>query len=172
MDLYEHQARNSSKNKASWCRAPRSPRRPRKARAAAERPGGRVIVKAQVKTGGRGKPGGVKRAAGRAAAEQTARQILGMDIKGHTVRAVLLAQPVPSESEFYVSYVLDRPSMRFLAIASARGGTDIEDVTVTCPEAMVRVPVDPAGGGTRRKADAIAASAGLPAGAADVLIAL
>ncbi|WP_374120728.1 ATP-grasp domain-containing protein [Streptomyces sp. AN091965] len=172
MDPYGHQARELFEEHGILVPRAEVATSAKEARAAAEHLGGRVIVKAQVKAGGRGKPGGVKRAAGRAAAEQTARQILGMDIKGHTVRAVLLAQRIPSESEFYVSYVLDRPSMRFLAIASARGGTDIEDVTVTCPEAMVRVPVDPAGGGTRRKADAIAASAGLPAGAADVLIAL
>ena len=118
----------------------------------ARRLGGRVVVKAQVKTGGRGKAGGVKIAADPAAAELTARQILGMDIKGHTVGTVMLAQPVDIEAEFYVSYVLDRAAGTFLAIASAEGGMEIEEVAATRPEAVARIPIDPAEGVTTAKA--------------------
>ncbi|WP_030668008.1 ADP-forming succinate--CoA ligase subunit beta [Streptomyces sp. NRRL B-1347] len=172
MDLYEHQARELFEEHGILVPRAEVATSAKEARACAARLGGRVIVKAQVKTGGRGKAGGVKRAADPPAAELTARQVLGMDIKGHTVRAVMVAQPVEVEREFYVSYVLDRATGRFLAIASAKGGVDIEDVAVTCPEAVARVPVDPTEGVTRRKAAEIAAAAVLPAAAADVLTAL
>lgn len=122
-----------------------------------------------MKTGGRGKAGGVKIAADPAAAELTARQILGMDIKGHTVRTVMLAQPVDIEAEFYVSYVLDRTTGTFLAIASAEGGMEIEEVAATRPEAVARIPIDPVEGVTERKATQIAAAAALPPEAAPVL---
>jgi succinyl-CoA synthetase beta subunit len=131
-----------------------------------------VVVKAQVKTGGRGKAGGVKLAEDPAAAELTARQILGMDIKGHTVRKVMLAQPVDIEEEFYVSYVLDRAAGTFLAIASAEGGMEIEEVAASRPEAVARIPVDPAEGVTSAKAAEIAEAAGLPAQTVDVLVRL
>ncbi|CAM5616389.1 succinate--CoA ligase [ADP-forming] subunit beta 2 [Streptomyces purpurascens] len=130
------------------------------------------MVKAQVKTGGRGKAGGVKLAADPAAAELTARQILGMDIKGHTVGKVMLAQPVDIETEFYVSYVLDRAAGRFLAIASAEGGMEIEEVAAGRPEAVARIPVDPAEGVTSAKAGEIARAAGLPPQTVDVLVRL
>jgi succinyl-CoA synthetase beta subunit len=145
---------------------------PDEAAAIADRLGGRVVVKAQVKVGGRGKAGGVKLAADPAAAELTARQILGMDIKGHPVGKVMLAQPVDVDSEFYVSYVLDRAAGGFLAIASAEGGTEIEEVAATRPEAVARVPVDPAAGVTSAKAQEIAAAAGLPPQTVDVLVRL
>ncbi|QCX80128.1 Succinyl-CoA ligase [ADP-forming] subunit beta [Streptomyces sp. YIM 121038] len=172
MDLYEHQARELLAEHGILVPRAEVAASAAEARACAERLGGRAIVKAQVKSGGRGKAGGVKRAADPAAAELMARRMLGTDIKGHTVRAVMLAEPVVSESEFYVAYVLDRAAGRFLAIASAHGGMDIEDVAATCPEAVARVPVDPAEGVTRSRADEMAASAGLPVEAADVLIAL
>jgi succinyl-CoA synthetase beta subunit len=125
-----------------------------------------------VKTGGRGKAGGVKLAADPAGAELTARQILGMDIKGHTVGKVMLAEPVAIEREFYVSYVLDRAAGRFLAIASAEGGMEIEEVAASRPEAVARVHIDPAEGVTSSKAGEIAAAAGLPARTVDVLVRL
>jgi succinyl-CoA synthetase beta subunit len=128
-----------------------------------------VVVKAQVHVGGRGKAGGVKLAADPAAAELTARQMLGTDIKGHTVGAVMLAQPVDIEAEFYVSYVLDRAAGRFLAIASAEGGMEIEAVAAARPEAVARIPVDPAQGVTSAKAGEIAEAAGLPPQTVDVL---
>ncbi|MEV0090970.1 ADP-forming succinate--CoA ligase subunit beta [Streptomyces sp. NPDC050738] len=169
MDLYEHQARELFKDHGIAVPDAAVVAAPREARAAAEALGGRVVVKAQVKTGGRGKAGGVKFATDAASAELTARQILGMDIKGHTVRKVMLAQPVDIEAEFYVGYVLDRAAGTFLAIASAEGGMEIEEVAATRPEAVVRVPVDPAEGVTAEKAADIAAAAGLPTEAATVL---
>ncbi|MET4925390.1 ADP-forming succinate--CoA ligase subunit beta [Streptomyces sp. PSRA5] len=169
MDLYEHQARDLFAEYGIAVPEAETVEFAREATFAAERLGGRVVVKAQVKTGGRGKAGGVKLAADPAAAELTARQILGMDIKGHTVRKVMLAQPVDIETEFYVSYVLDRAAGTFLAIASAEGGMDIEEVAATRPEAVARIPVDPAEGVTAAKAAEIAAAAQLPPETAPVL---
>ncbi|MCX5085810.1 ADP-forming succinate--CoA ligase subunit beta [Streptomyces sp. NPDC001939] len=172
MDLYEHQARELFEEHGILVPKAEVTQSPKEAREIARRLGGRVVVKAQVKTGGRGKAGGVKLAADPAAAELTARQILGMDIKGHTVGKVMLAQPVDIESEFYVSYVLDRAAGRFLAIASAEGGMDIEEVAATRPEAVARIPVDPAEGVTTAKAAQIAQAAGLPDRTVDVLVRL
>ncbi|MFJ5727152.1 ADP-forming succinate--CoA ligase subunit beta [Streptomyces paradoxus] len=172
MDLYEHQARELFEEHGILVPRAEVTDSPKQARDIARRLGGRVVVKAQVKTGGRGKAGGVKLAADPAAAELTARQILGMDIKGHTVGKVMLAQPLDIETEFYVSYVLDRAAGRFLAIASAEGGMDIEEVAATRPEAVARVPVDPAEGVTSAKAGEIAEAAGLPPQTVDVIIRL
>ncbi|MET7918630.1 ADP-forming succinate--CoA ligase subunit beta [Streptomyces avermitilis] len=172
MDLYEHQARELFADHGILVPRAEVTDSSKEARVIARRLGGRVVVKAQVKTGGRGKAGGVKLAADPAAAELTARQILGMDIKGHTVGKVMLAQPVDIEAEFYVSYVLDRAVGRFLAIASAEGGMEIEEVAATRPEAVARVPVDPAEGVTAAKAAEIAEAAGLPPGTVDVLVRL
>jgi succinyl-CoA synthetase beta subunit len=172
MDLYEHQARELFEEHGILVPRAEVTDSPKEARETARRLGGRVVVKAQVKTGGRGKAGGVKLAADPAAAELTARQILGMDIKGHTVGKVMLAQPVDIEAEFYVSYVLDRAAGRFLAIASAEGGMDIEEVAASRPEAVARIPVDPAEGVTSAKATEITEAAGLPPQTVDVLIRL
>jgi succinyl-CoA synthetase beta subunit len=172
MDLYEHQARELFEEHGILVPRAEITDSPKEARAIARRLGGRVVVKAQVKTGGRGKAGGVKLAADPAAAELTARQILGMDIKGHLVRKVMLAQPVDIQSEFYVSYVLDRAAGRFLAIASAEGGMEIEELAASRPEAVARVPVDPAEGVTSAKATEIAEAAGLPPETVDVLVRL
>lgn len=169
MDLYEHQARDLFAEYGIAVPEAETVEFAREAALAAERLGGRVVVKAQVKTGGRGKAGGVKLAADPAAAELTARQILGMDIKGHTVRTVMLAQPVDIETEFYVSYVLDRAAGTFLAIASAEGGMDIEEVAATRPEAVARIAIDPAEGVTAAKAVEIAIAAQLPPETAPVL---
>jgi succinyl-CoA synthetase beta subunit len=172
MDLYEHQARELLAEHGIVVSDAEVVETAREARAAAERLGGRVVVKAQVKTGGRGKAGGVKLAADPAAAELTARQILGMDIKGHTVAKVMLARTVDIEQEFYAGYVLDRAAGTFLAIASAEGGMDIEEVAATRPEAVARIRVDPAEGVTEAKAMEIAVAADLPVEAAPVLRAL
>ncbi|MFC8257673.1 ADP-forming succinate--CoA ligase subunit beta [Streptomyces sp. NPDC057291] len=169
MDLYEHQARQLFAEHGIAVPEAEVIDHAADAKEAAGRLGGRVVVKAQVKTGGRGKAGGVKIAADPAAAELTTRQILGMDIKGHTVRTVMLAQPVDIEAEFYVSYVLDRTTGTFLAIASAEGGMEIEEVAATRPEAVARIPIDPVEGVTERKAAQIAAAAALPPEAAPVL---
>ncbi|MFI6698092.1 ADP-forming succinate--CoA ligase subunit beta [Streptomyces sp. NPDC050509] len=172
MDLYEHQARELFAEHGIAVPEAEVVATAKDAGDAARRLGGRVVVKAQVKTGGRGKAGGVKLAADPAAAELTARQILGMDIKGHPVSTVMLAQPVAIESEFYVSYVLDRAAGTFLAIASAEGGMEIEQVAAVRPEAVARIPVDPAEGVTEAVAARIAAAAGLPFEAVPVLRAL
>ena len=172
MDLYEHQARELFEEHGILVPRAEVTDSPKEAREIARRLGGRVVVKAQVKTGGRGKAGGVKLAADPAAAELTARQILGMDIKGHTVGRVMLAQPVDIETEFYVSYVLDRAAGTFLAIASAEGGMEIEEVAATRPEAVARIHIDPAEGVTSAKAGEIAEAAGLPPQTVDVLVRL
>ncbi|WP_406441152.1 ADP-forming succinate--CoA ligase subunit beta [Streptomyces sp. NBC_01613] len=172
MDLYEHQARELFEEHGIVVPSAEVTDSPKEAREIARRLGGRVVVKAQVKTGGRGKAGGVKLAADPAAAELTARQILGMDIKGHTVGKVMLAQPVDIETEFYVSYVLDRAAGRFLAIASAEGGMEIEEVAASRPEAVARIHIDPGKGVTSAKAGEIAEAAGLPPQTVDVLVRL
>ncbi|SNX65102.1 succinyl-CoA synthetase (ADP-forming) beta subunit [Streptomyces sp. TLI_55] len=172
MDLYEHQARGLFQEHGIPVPRAEVTDSPQEAREIARRLGGRVVVKAQVKTGGRGKAGGVRLAADPPAAELTARQILGMDIKGHTVGTVMLAQPVDIEAEFYVSYVLDRASGRFLAIASAEGGMDIEEVAASRPEVVARIHIDPVEGVTSAKAGEIADAAGLPAQTVDVLVRL
>ena len=172
MDLYEHQARELFEEHGIVVPRAEVTDSPKEARGIARRLGGRVVVKAQVKTGGRGKAGGVKPAADPAAAELTARQILGMDIKGHTVGKVMLAQPVDIETEYYVSFALDRAAGRFLAIASAEGGMDIEEVAATRPEAVARIHIDPAEGVTAAKAGEIAEAAGLPPQTVDVLVRL
>lgn len=169
MDLYEHEARQLFADHGIAVPEAEVVGEAREAARAAERLGGRVVVKAQVKTGGRGKAGGVKTAADPAAAELTARQMLGMDIKGHTVRTVMLARPVEIEAEYYVSFVLDRAAGTFLAIASAEGGMDIEEVAATRPEAVTRLHVDPSEGVTEAKAAEIAAAAQLPPETAPVI---
>ncbi|MFJ3715203.1 ADP-forming succinate--CoA ligase subunit beta [Streptomyces sp. NPDC090057] len=172
MDLYEYQARELFEEHGIVVPRAEVADSPRQAREIARRLGGRAVVKAQVKTGGRGKAGGVRLAADPAAAEITARQILGTDIKGHRVRKVMVAEPVDVEREFYVSYVLDRAAGGFLAIASAEGGTEIEETAALRPQAVARVPVDPARGVTAAKAAEITDAAGLPARTTDVLVRL
>ncbi|MFB7244695.1 ADP-forming succinate--CoA ligase subunit beta [Streptomyces populi] len=172
MDLYEHQARQLFEEHGISVPRAEVTDSPGRAAGIARGLGGRVVVKAQVKTGGRGKAGGVRLAEDPAAAERTAREILAMNIKGHPVRTVMLAQPIDIESEFYVSYVLDRAAGRFLAIASAEGGTEIEEVAASRPEAVTRVPVDPAEGVTPEKAAEIVRAAGLPPRTAGVLVRL
>ena len=128
-----------------------------------ERLGGRAVVKAQVKTGGRGKAGGVKLASDPADAVEKAGAILGMDIKGHTVQKVMLAQTADIAEEYYVSFLLDRTNRTFLAMASVEGGVEIEEVAATKPEALAKIPVDAIEGVTDVKAREIAEAAKFPA---------
>ncbi|MER7766316.1 ADP-forming succinate--CoA ligase subunit beta [Kitasatospora sp. NPDC096140] len=137
------------------------------AAAIAERFGGRAVVKAQVKVGGRGKAGGVKLAADPADAVAKAEQILGMDIKGHTVHKVMLAQTADIKDEYYVSFLLDRTNRTFLAMASVEGGVEIEVVAEQNPEALAKIPVDANEGCTPEKAAEIVAAAKFPAEIAD-----
>ncbi|MGK7229797.1 ADP-forming succinate--CoA ligase subunit beta [Streptomyces hygroscopicus] len=162
MDLYEHQARELLDRAGVLVPRAEVVDSAEAARAAAERLGGRVVVKAQVKTGGRGKAGGVRLADDPSAAERTARRILGMDIKGHTVHRVMVAEPVAVERELYLAFTLDRAAGRFLAIASAEGGVEIEEVAARRPGAVARIAIDPAEGVTEAKAAEIAAAGGLP----------
>jgi succinyl-CoA synthetase beta subunit len=126
-----------------------------------------VVVKAQVKVGGRGKAGGVKLADGPQEAEDKARQILGMDIKGHTVRTVLIAQAVDIAQEYYLSFLIDRSARTFVAICSVQGGMEIEEVAHSSPEAVARIPVDPLHGVDLAQAAEIIQAGGLPPEAAE-----
>jgi len=116
---------------------------PTEARTAADAIGGTVVVKAQVQVGGRGKAGGIKVADSPRAAEEAAGQILGMDIKGHTVHSVWVEQASDIAAEYYVSFTLDRSAKKHLAIVSAQGGVDIEGVAESDPEAVVKLHIDP-----------------------------
>jgi succinyl-CoA synthetase beta subunit len=126
-----------------------------------------VVVKAQVKTGGRGKAGGVKLADGPDEAYAKASQILGMDIKGHTVHTVLIAQAADIAAEYYLSFLLDRANRTFLSICSVQGGMEIEEVAHSSPGAVARIPVSPLTGVDSAKAAEIIAAGRIPAEAAE-----
>jgi succinyl-CoA synthetase beta subunit len=127
---------------------------------AAGKPG--VVIKAQVKVGGRGKAGGVKLASDPDEAEAKAGRILGMDIKGHTVRSVLVAEDIDIAQEYYLSFLLDRADRTFLSMCSVEGGVEIEEVARTKPEALARIPVSPLAGVDAAKAAEIVAAGRLP----------
>ena len=159
MDLFEYQAKQLFRKYGVPTALGNVATTPEEARAVAERLGGTTVVKAQVKTGGRGKAGGVKIAKTPADAAELAGQILGMDIKGHTVHRVLVDPGAQIESEYYASFLLDRSNRTFLAMASAEGGMEIEQLAVERPEALARVPVDALAGVDLAKAQEIAAAA-------------
>ncbi|MEU6170845.1 ADP-forming succinate--CoA ligase subunit beta [Streptantibioticus parmotrematis] len=163
MDLFEYQARDLFAKHGVPVLAGEVIDTPEAAREVTERLGGRAVVKAQVKTGGRGKAGGVKLAADPADAVEKAGQILGMDIKGHTVHKVMLAQTADIAAEYYVSFLLDRTNRTFLAMASVEGGMEIEEIAVSKPEALAKIPVDAIEGVTDAKAREIVAAAKFPA---------
>ena len=144
---------------------------PAEARAAAEELGV-VVVKAQVKAGGRGKAGGVKLAKTPDEAEQHAEAILGMEIKGLTVNRVLIAPAASIEEEYYFSFLLDRAQRRYLCIASVEGGVEIEEVAKTNPEAVRQIAIDPGAGVDEAKARAIVAEAKFPEALADQAVTL
>jgi succinyl-CoA synthetase beta subunit len=141
------------------------------ARAAAEQFGQTVVVKAQVKTGGRGKAGGVKLADNPDETQEKAGAILGMDIKGHTVHRVLVTLASDIAEEYYVSFLLDRAHRTFLAMASYEGGMEIEQLAVERPEALARIPVDAINGVDEAKAREIATAAKFPAEVIDDVVA-
>ena len=122
----------------------------------------RVVVKAQVKTGGRGKAGGVKVADGPDEAEARATDILGMDIKGHTVHSVLVEEASDIAQEYYLSYLLDRAARTFVSICSVQGGMEIEEVAHSSPDAVAQIPIDPLTGVDAAKAAEIVAAGQLP----------
>ncbi|MEU3755993.1 ADP-forming succinate--CoA ligase subunit beta [Streptomyces olivoreticuli] len=168
MDLFEYQARDLFAKHGVPVLAGEVIDTPEAARKATERLGGKSVVKAQVKVGGRGKAGGVKLAATPDEAVARATDILGMDIKGHTVHKVMIAETAPEIlEEYYVSYLLDRTNRTFLAMASVQGGMDIEEVAEKTPEALAKVPVDSNEGVTIEKAREIVAQAKFPAEVAE-----
>lgn len=167
MDLFEYQARDLFAKHGVPVLAGEVIDTPEAARQVTAELGGRAVVKAQVKTGGRGKAGGVKLASDPDDAVEKAGQILGMDIKGHTVHKVMLAQTADIADEYYVSYLLDRANRTFLAMASVEGGMDIEEVAATKPEALAKIPVDANEGVTEAKAREIVEAARFPAEIAD-----
>jgi succinyl-CoA synthetase beta subunit len=167
VDLFEYQARDLFAKHGVPVLSAKIADTPEEAEAVAAELGGRVVVKAQVKTGGRGKAGGVKLADDPADARAKAEQILGLDIKGHVVRRLMLAQTADIVSEYYVSFLLDRSNRTFLAMASVEGGMEIEEIAVTKPEALAKVPVDATIGVTPEKAAEIVAAANFPAEVAD-----
>ena len=172
MDLFEYQARDLFAKHGVPVLPAEVADTPERAEAAAARLGGRTVVKAQVKTGGRGKAGGVKLADDPADARAKAGQILGMDIKGHTVHRVMLAVTADIEAEYYVSFLLDRANRTFLAMASVEGGMEIEEIAVSKPEALARIPVDATVGVTAEKAREIVEAAEFPADVADQIAAV
>ena len=158
MDLYEYQARDLFEAHGVPVPPGVVASTPAEAEAAAR--GGLTVVKAQVKTGGRGKAGGVRLARTPAEAHSAAEAILGMDIKGHTVRRVLVASGVDVAREFYFSVLLDRAERRCLAMCSVEGGMEIEQLARERPQALARVPIDPLAGLDEAKAREIVRAAG------------
>ena len=176
MDLFEYQARDLFEKHNVPVLAGAVASTPTEAEDAAKKMGGKVVVKAQVKIGGRGKAGGVKVAEDGADARVKAEAILGMDIKGHRVNKVMIAQAAPIESEYYLSILLDRANRNFLVMASVAGGMDIEEVARTTPEKLARIGIDPNIGIDRNRAIEIAKAGQFPADVveqvADVLVKL
>ena len=152
MDLFEYQARDLFEKHGVPVLAGIVAPAPEEAKAAAEKIGGVTVVKAQVKVGGRGKAGGVKVAKSPEEAFEYAQQILGMDIKGHTVHRVMIAQGADIAEEYYFAVLLDRANRSYLAMCSVEGGMEIEQLAVERPEALARVDVNPAEGITEAKA--------------------
>ena len=167
MDLYEYQGRALFERHGLPVLAGGVARSVPEAREIAERLGGRVVVKAQVKVGGRGKAGGVRLAGDADQAAAHAADILGMDIKGHTVEAVMLTVTADIAEEYYLSYLLDRAERTFRCIASVAGGMDIEQVAAQTPERVAKVAIDANTGVDRATAAGIVAAARFPAELAD-----
>ena len=176
MDLFEYQARDLFEAHQIPVLAGAVATTPDQAQAAAAKMGGKVVVKAQVKVGGRGKAGGVKLAENAADAKEKATAILGMDIKGHTVHKVMIAQAAPIESEYYLAILLDRANRNFLVMASVAGGMEIEEVAHKTPEKLAKVGINPNIGIDKVKALEIAKGGQFPTDVidqvADVLVKL
>ena len=176
MDLFEYQARDLFEAHGVPVLPGAVATTAHEAKVAAEKIGGKVVVKAQVKIGGRGKAGGVKLAENPDDAFEKAQAILGMDIKGHTVHKVMIAAAAPIESEYYLAILLDRAARSFLVMASVSGGMDIEEVAHKTPEKLAKVHIDPNLGISIDSAIDIVRKGGFPAdvekGVADVLVTL
>lgn len=163
MDLFEYQARDLFAKHGVPVLKGIVATTPEEAKAAAEEIGGLTVIKAQVKTGGRGKAGGVKLAKSPEEAYEHAKAILGMDIKGHTVHRVLVADGADIAEEYYFSLLLDRANRSYLAMCSVEGGMEIEQLAAERPEALAKIEVDPLVGLDQAKAEEIAKAAGFSA---------
>ena len=170
MDLFEYQARDLFESHGVPVLGGAVAFTPEEAEAAATSMGGRVVVKAQVKVGGRGKAGGVKLAESAADASEKAAAILGMDIKGHTVHKVMIAQAAPIEAEYYLAILLDRANRNFLVMASVAGGMEIEEVAHKTPEKLARIGIDPNVGISKEKAREIVLAGQFPADVVDQVV--
>ena len=167
MDLMEYQAKELFAKHGVPVTLGAVVTEPAAAAAAAEANGGRVVVKAQVKIGGRGKAGGVKLAQDPQDAVAKAEEILGMDIKGHTVHRVLIAPAADIAEEYYFSFLVDRANRNYLCIASIEGGVEIEVTAVENPDAVAKVSIDPIVGVDDAKAAEIVAATRFPADVAE-----
>ncbi|WP_341952793.1 ADP-forming succinate--CoA ligase subunit beta [Salinibacterium sp. TMP30] len=163
MDLFEYQARDVFESYGVPVLAGLIADTPEEAKAAAEKIGGTVVVKAQVKTGGRGKAGGVKVVHNADDAFAAAEQILGLDINGHTVKRVMVAAGARIAQEFYFSVLLDRANRSYLSLCSVEGGVEIEVLAVERPEALAKIEINPMTGIDLAKATEIAKAAKFPA---------
>ncbi len=163
MDLFEYQARDLFAKHGVPVLKGIVATTPEEAKAAAEEIGGLTVIKAQVKTGGRGKAGGVKLAKTPEEAYEHAKAILGMDIKGHTVHRVLVADGADIAEEYYFSLLLDRANRSYLAMCSVEGGMEIEQLAAERPEALAKIEVDPLVGLDEAKAEEIVKAAGFSA---------
>ncbi|MGY1703226.1 ADP-forming succinate--CoA ligase subunit beta [Geodermatophilus sp. SYSU D00697] len=172
MDLFEYQARDLLASHGVPVLPGGVAETPEQAEAIAREIARPVVVKAQVKTGGRGKAGGVKLADDADEARARAQDILGLDIKGHITHRVMVAQASDIAEEYYFSYLLDRANRTFLAMASVEGGMEIEQLAVERPEALARIPVDATVGVDTAKAAEIVDAAGFPAEVRDQVIAI
>ena len=170
MDLFEYQARDLFESHGVPVLGGAVAFTPEEAEAAAASMGGRVVVKAQVKVGGRGKAGGVKLAESASDAREKAAAILGMDIKGHIVHKVMIAQAAPIEAEYYLAILLDRANRNFLVMASVAGGMEIEEVAHKTPEKLARVGIDPNIGISKEKAREIVLAGQFPADVVDQVV--
>ena len=163
MDLFEYQARDMFERYGVPVLRGAIADTPEEARSAAEAMGGVTVVKAQVKTGGRGKAGGVKVAKTADDAFEAATAILGLDIKGHIVNRVMIAEGASIDKEFYFSILVDRANRSYLALCSYEGGMEIEQLAEERPDALARVDIDPLVGITPDVARDIAVAAKFPA---------
>lgn len=162
MDLYEYQAKELFALHQISTQVGKVATNAEDAKKAAEDFNKPVVVKAQVKTGGRGKAGGVKLANNPEEAFEKAKNILGLDIKGHIVKKVLITPAEDIKEEYYVSFLLDRTNRTFLAMASVAGGMDIEEVAAKTPEKLAKISINPITGVDQIKAKEIAQKAGIP----------
>ncbi|WP_434438435.1 ADP-forming succinate--CoA ligase subunit beta [Lentzea sp. E54] len=170
MDLYEYQAKDLFAAHGVPVLPGDVATNPADAKAIAAKFGQAVVVKAQVKTGGRGKAGGVKLASTAEETEEKAKAILGLDIKGHIVHRVLVTPASDIAEEYYFSFLLDRANRTFLAMASVEGGMDIEEVAATKPEALAKIAIDAIKGVDAAKAREIADAANFPAEVKDQVV--